>query len=107
MDRRQEIERLAYELFQRNGCISGKDVEHWLEAEKIIREKYSDAPKANVHPKMKAEAKPVEKPDKPEKTAERSLEKKFEPKESKPGKKAAPAKEKARKAGTSRKEATI
>ncbi len=33
-DLRQLIERRAYELWEQSGCQHGKDVEHWLEAEK-------------------------------------------------------------------------
>ncbi len=36
MDRRSEIERLAYELYERSGCAHGHAEEHWLQAEIII-----------------------------------------------------------------------
>ncbi|NTW18024.1 MAG: DUF2934 domain-containing protein [Syntrophaceae bacterium] len=31
-----EIARIAYELWERNGCIHGRDIEHWCEAESIV-----------------------------------------------------------------------
>ena len=31
-----EIARIAYELWEKNGCIHGCDIEYWCEAEKII-----------------------------------------------------------------------
>ena len=33
---REEIERLAYELYEKSGKLSGRDVQNWLEAEKIV-----------------------------------------------------------------------
>ncbi|MFA5353925.1 MAG: DUF2934 domain-containing protein [Thermodesulfovibrionales bacterium] len=32
----QEITRLAYEIYERNGRIEGRDMENWLEAERIV-----------------------------------------------------------------------
>lgn len=34
---REEIARRAYELFQEEGSVPGKDVEHWLRAEAELR----------------------------------------------------------------------
>lgn len=31
-----EIARIAYELWEKNGCIHGCDIEFWCEAEKIV-----------------------------------------------------------------------
>ncbi|HSC34640.1 MAG TPA: DUF2934 domain-containing protein [Thermodesulfobacteriota bacterium] len=31
-----KIARVAYELYEKSGCIHGKDMEHWLEAEVIV-----------------------------------------------------------------------
>jgi hypothetical protein len=31
-----EIARIAYELWEKNGCIHGCDIEYWCEAEKIV-----------------------------------------------------------------------
>ncbi len=36
MDKRAEIEKIAYELYQKYGCIHGHDLEYWVEAEKIV-----------------------------------------------------------------------
>ncbi|OGW53389.1 MAG: hypothetical protein A2Y81_06915 [Nitrospirae bacterium RBG_13_43_8] len=33
----QEIFRVAYDIFERNGRIEGRELDHWLEAEKIVR----------------------------------------------------------------------
>jgi hypothetical protein len=33
---REEIARRAYELWQRNGCPQGRDVEHWCQAEREL-----------------------------------------------------------------------
>jgi hypothetical protein len=41
MDKRNEIEQLAYELYQRDGCAHGREVEHWLEAERIVQSRYA------------------------------------------------------------------
>ena len=39
MDKRPEIERVAYELYQRDGCLHGRDFDHWLQAEKSVHYK--------------------------------------------------------------------
>lgn len=31
-----EVARIAYELWERNGWIHGRDIEHWCEAEQIV-----------------------------------------------------------------------
>jgi hypothetical protein len=37
MDKKRcEIEKVAYELYERSGFVCGNDLEHWFEAEKII-----------------------------------------------------------------------
>jgi len=33
----EEISHVAYELFERRGCVHGHDLEDWLEAERIVR----------------------------------------------------------------------
>ena len=33
----EEISQVAYELFERRGCVHGHDLEDWLEAERIAR----------------------------------------------------------------------
>ena len=32
----REINKLAYELFDRNGRIEGRDIDNWIEAEQIV-----------------------------------------------------------------------
>ncbi|MBI4971033.1 MAG: DUF2934 domain-containing protein [Candidatus Omnitrophica bacterium] len=34
---REEIARLAFELYEKDGREEGKDLEHWFEAERILR----------------------------------------------------------------------
>ncbi len=40
MDLEDEIARVAYELYERDGRLHGKDQEHWLEAERIVKERH-------------------------------------------------------------------
>jgi hypothetical protein len=40
MDLRQEIEKTAYEIYKKNGCVPGQDIDHWLEAERIVYTKF-------------------------------------------------------------------
>lgn len=37
----EKIRQLAYEIYVQSGCIPGKDLDNWLQAEKIVIEKYS------------------------------------------------------------------
>jgi arginine/lysine/ornithine decarboxylase len=39
-DLKEEIARVAYEIYEQMG-ISGREVEHWLEAERIVLERLS------------------------------------------------------------------
>lgn len=36
----EEIRQVAYEIYVKSGCIPGRDLENWLEAERIVLEKY-------------------------------------------------------------------
>lgn len=36
----EEIRRVAYEIYVQSGCIPGRDLDNWLEAERIVLEKY-------------------------------------------------------------------
>jgi hypothetical protein len=38
---RDEIKRVAYGLYEKRGYVPGKDLFDWLEAEKIVMQKYS------------------------------------------------------------------
>lgn len=40
-DKRQEIEKTAYELYEKGGCVSGQDMDHWFEAEKIVHSRHA------------------------------------------------------------------
>lgn len=33
----QEIEKTAYELWEKGGCLAGREIENWLEAERIVK----------------------------------------------------------------------
>lgn len=39
-DLREEIAKLAYEIFEREGRVHGRDLDHWLEAERIVLSRY-------------------------------------------------------------------
>ena len=60
MDLNDEIAKVAYELFERDGRRHGKDREHWCEAEEIVRARHAAAEKKAETPK----AKPVPAPQK-------------------------------------------
>ena len=32
----EEIETIAYEIWEKSGRVHGKDIDHWLEAERIV-----------------------------------------------------------------------
>jgi len=36
MKRHKEIQKLAYEMFEKSGKVHGRELDHWLEAERII-----------------------------------------------------------------------
>ena len=42
MKRHKEIEKLAYELFEKGGRVHGRDIDHWLEAERIASAREMD-----------------------------------------------------------------
>lgn len=37
MKKHEEIQKLAYNLFEKSGRVHGRDLDHWLEAERIIK----------------------------------------------------------------------
>jgi hypothetical protein len=39
-DKRQEIEKTAYKLYEKGGRVSGQDMDHWFEAEKIVHSRH-------------------------------------------------------------------
>lgn len=46
MDLNEEIAKVAYELYERDGRQHGKDREHWLEAEQIVKDRLAKQNKA-------------------------------------------------------------
>jgi hypothetical protein len=46
MDMNEEIAKVAYELYERDGKQNGKDREHWLEAERIVKARRTERGKA-------------------------------------------------------------
>jgi hypothetical protein len=43
-----EISRVASELYEKSGCIEGRDLENWLAAEKFIIERYREQRKIDT-----------------------------------------------------------
>lgn len=43
MDIKKEIEKVAYELYEKDGRQDGKDMEYWLQAEKIVHNRSNRA----------------------------------------------------------------
>ena len=35
-----EISKVAFDLYQKEGCPQGRHLTHWFEAEKIVKERY-------------------------------------------------------------------
>lgn len=44
-----EIEKVAYTLFESSGWLHGHDLENWLEAEKVVMEKHEKHAKEIEH----------------------------------------------------------
>jgi len=42
MKKHEEIQKLAYEFFENSGRFHGRDIDHWLEAERIIKARKMD-----------------------------------------------------------------
>ncbi|HMK49209.1 MAG TPA: DUF2934 domain-containing protein [Thermodesulfovibrionales bacterium] len=42
MKDQKDIQKLAYDIFEKNGRVHGRDLEHWLEAERIVRARKTD-----------------------------------------------------------------
>jgi hypothetical protein len=65
MDHYDEIARVAYDIFEREGMIHGRHFDHWVEAEIIVTTKYNDKTEQNnaeeTKPKKKAATKTVAK----------------------------------------------
>ena len=41
MDLHEEIARKAFELYKKKGCPEGRDVENWLDAERIVLSRHA------------------------------------------------------------------
>jgi hypothetical protein len=37
MKRHKEIQKLAYDIFEKSGRVHGRELDHWFEAEQIIK----------------------------------------------------------------------
>jgi len=42
MKKHKEIQKLAYEMFEKSGRVHGRELDHWLEAERIIKAREID-----------------------------------------------------------------
>ena len=42
MKRHKEIQQLAHELFEKSGRVHGRELDHWLEAERTISAREAD-----------------------------------------------------------------
>ena len=40
MELHEKIEMIAYELWEKNGRVHDRDLEHWFEAERIVKDRY-------------------------------------------------------------------
>lgn len=45
-----EIARVAYGLYENRGCAPGNDFTDWLEAERIVRQKYAARMTSDIKP---------------------------------------------------------
>jgi hypothetical protein len=77
MDLFNEIAKVAYELYEKNGYIQSRDLDHWIEAEKIVMARLAEEEKKKEEKKIKSEKKPANKPEK-------KTEAKVEPKTKRP-----------------------
>ena len=48
MKKHEDIEKLAYELFEKSGRSHGRDFDHWLEAERMIKARQMDRHAADL-----------------------------------------------------------
>ena len=96
MNMQEEIQKKAYELYQRSGMRAGRELDNWLEAERIIMARYAEGgraetPKAkssvSVQPEKKSPAKQIVTKPEPQK-----IEAKKQGTKKPGGKKAAPQK---------------
>lgn len=96
MNLHDEIKKEAYYIYEKSGMIEGRDIENWLEAERIVTQRHKTQPKEEIieEPEIKetlAKASPkakktTAKEAKEKKTVTKKATKKAEPKEEKPKK---------------------
>jgi hypothetical protein len=48
MKKHEEIQKLAYDIFEKSGRPHGREIDHWLEAERIIRAREMDMHAVNI-----------------------------------------------------------
>jgi len=58
----QEIEKTAYELWEKGGCLPGREIENWIEAERIVTLRFAEksTPKKKSQKSASFEKMPVE-----------------------------------------------
>jgi hypothetical protein len=61
MELYDEIAKMAQELYEKSGRIEGRDLYNWLEAEKIVKERYSVEKKSVSEKKVSTAKKAVAK----------------------------------------------
>jgi hypothetical protein len=61
MDLYKEISKVAYELYEKRGKAENRDLDNWLEAEKIVKARYSVKEKSVSEKKVSAAKKTVAK----------------------------------------------
>ncbi len=51
----EEIRQVAYEIYVHSGCLPGRDIDNWLQAERIVLERYGliKREEANVESEVK------------------------------------------------------
>jgi len=52
-----EIARIARELYEKGGRIEGRDLDNWLEAERIVMERYKEQERLEAESSSSAEKK--------------------------------------------------
>jgi len=48
MKKHEEIQKLAYDIFEKSGRGHGRELDHWLEAERIIRARELEVRAADI-----------------------------------------------------------
>ena len=59
MDLYNDIAKVAYELYEKNGYFQNRDLDHWLEAEKIVMARLAEEEKKKEKGKVQSEKKPA------------------------------------------------